>query len=153
MIAFITAGLGVSDVILHCDHLNVLLISDHIRNTINIGREGTYDTDSRNIIDVLYHIIYSGFLSVTLQLFDNAFGGLNARLNVFDGIVLVYMLEFIIQDLHLRLHLTQCCTVYQCNLLPAVDSVPVFYLKLHIPSQSILSHKIPVTMLPYFLLP
>ena len=51
------------------------------------------------------------------------------------------MLEFIIQDLHLRLHLTQRRTVYQRNLLPTIDSIPIFNLKLHIPSQSLLSQK------------
>ena len=60
---------------------------------------------------------------------------------MFDRIVLMYMLEFIIQDLHFRLHLTQRSTVYQRNLLPAIDSIPIFNLKLHIPSQSLLSQK------------
>ena len=60
----------------------------------------------------------------------------------------MYMLKFIVQDLHLRLHLTQCRTIYQRNLLPAVDSVPVLYFKLHITSQSSLSlHK---SMIPHY---
>ena len=56
-------------------------------------------------------------------------GGLDPCLDVFDGIVLVYMLKLVVQNLHLCLHLTQCGAVYQRDLLPAVDSIPVFYLK------------------------
>ena len=103
--------------------------------------EGTDDTDARDIVYVFYHIVYGGFLSVTLQLFDNALRSLDPRLDMFNRIILVYMLKFIVQDLHLRLHLTQCRTVYQRNLLPAIDSIPIFNLKLHIPSQSLLSQK------------
>ena len=148
VVAFVTACLGIGDVILHCDHPDILLIPDHIRDTIDIGSEGTDDTDASDIVYVFYHIVYGGFLSVTLQLFDNTLRSLDPRLDMFNRIILVYMLKFIVQDLHLRLHLTQCRTVYQRNLLPAVDSVPVLYFKLHITSQSSLSlHK---NMIPHY---
>ena len=141
VIAFVTAGLGISNVIFHSDHLNISLIPDHVRDPVDIGRKRTNNADSRNVIYVLYHIIYRRFLSVTFQFLDNTFRCLDPCLNMFDRIVLMYMLEFIIQDLHLRLHLTQRRTVYQRNLLPAIDSIPIFNLKLHIPSQSLLSQK------------
>ena len=58
------------------------------------------------------------------------------------------MLKLVVQNLHLCLHLTQCGAVYQRDLLPAVDSIPVFYLKLHITSQSLLSQK---ALRPFFI--
>ena len=148
MIAFIATGFGIRNVILHSDHLNILLIPDHIRNAVNVRCKGTDDADASNIVYVFYHVIYGGFLPVAFELFHNAFRGLDPCLDVFDGIVLVYMLKLVVQNLHLCLHLTQCGAVYQRDLLPAVDSIPVFYLKLHITSQSLLSQK---ALRPFFI--
>ena len=148
MIAFIATGFGIRNVILHRDHLNILLIPDHIRNAVNVRCKGTDDADASNIVYVFYHVIYGGFLPVAFELFHNAFRGLDPCLDVFDGIVLVYMLKLVVQNLHLCLHLTQCGAVYQRDLLPAVDSIPVFYLKLHITSQSLLSQK---ALRPFFI--
>ena len=66
MITLIAAGLRIDNIVFHGDHLDIALVADHLRDLVNIRCKRTYDTDTRNIIDITDHIIDRGFIAVFL---------------------------------------------------------------------------------------
>lgn len=98
---------------------------DHVRYTVYIGCKGADDPDPRNIIYMIHHIFNCRIVAIPLKFLYNTLGSLDPRLNVLDGIVLVDVLELLIEDLHLGLHLMQRCIIEEAHLLPGLNSVAV----------------------------
>ena len=67
MIALIAARFRQANVILDCDDMNIILQSNHLRDSVNIRCKRTNYTDSRNIIDILYHILDAGLIAMLFQ--------------------------------------------------------------------------------------
>ena len=72
MVALVSAVLRVLKIIFDPHHGKIVLLSDHVRHPVDIGGEGAYDADPRNIIHIIDHIIYGAFVSVAPQLLYNA---------------------------------------------------------------------------------
>ena len=96
MITLVTARLRKRDVILYRDNLDIPLLTNHVRNLVNIGGKGTDNADTRYIIDVLYHIVNGRFVAVPLELFHNTFRRFHSGFNMFNGIIPMYMLKLVI---------------------------------------------------------
>ena len=96
VIALITARLRIHNIILYGNNLDILLITDHLRNLINIRSKGTDHANTRNIIDIAHHIIYGGFISVLFQFLDYALRRLNTPLDMLNRIISVHMLKLVI---------------------------------------------------------
>ena len=78
---------------------------------------------------------------MAFQFLDYTLRRLNPGLYVFDGIVPMYMLKLVVEDLDLGLHLFQSRIVYQIDLLPAVNTVGL------IPGGGIVEREIPYVLL------
>lgn len=85
-----------SDIVFHGDYREIILLADHLGKAVNIRRKRTDNPDSRNVIDVIHHIVDRGVIAIPLQLFDNALRRFDARLDIFNRIVLMYLLKFVI---------------------------------------------------------
>ena len=96
MIALIAARFRQANVILDCDDMNIILQSIHLRDSVNIRCKRTDNPDSRNVVDVIYHVVNRGVIAIPLQLLDNALRRFDARLDIFNRIVLMYLLKFVI---------------------------------------------------------
>ena len=84
------------DIILHGDYREIILLADHLGKAVNIRRKRTDNPDSRNVVDVIYHVVNRGVIAIPLQLLDNALRRFDARLDIFNRIVLMYLLKFVI---------------------------------------------------------
>lgn len=71
MIALITALLRMLDIILHGYHRQIILLTDHLRKLVNIGRKRTNNADSCDIVDIVHHIVNGTLVSISFQLLDN----------------------------------------------------------------------------------
>ena len=54
VIAFVSALLWMSDIILHGDYREIILLADHFGKAVNIRRKRTDNPDSRNVVAVSY---------------------------------------------------------------------------------------------------
>ena len=95
VIALVSALLRMLNIILHGNNGKVILLTNHFCQTVNIGSKRTHHTDARNILYVGNHVLNGALVSVTLQFLYDAFRGLDSRLNIFNRIILMYILEFI----------------------------------------------------------
>ena len=127
MVALITACFGKGNIILYGNDFNVPLLPNHIGNTINIGRKRAYDADAGYIVYIPHHIVDGRRITVTFQLLDNTLRGLDASLDMFNRVILMYMLKFIVEDFHSSLNLAQRRIINQCDLFPTVNSIPIVY--------------------------
>ena len=100
MIALVSAGFGIDDVILDREDRDVILCADHLGDPVYIGCKRADDADSRYIIAVLDHVLEGGFNAVTAEFFYNALGRLDPALDVLDRIVSVDLLKLIVKYLH-----------------------------------------------------
>ena len=123
VITFVAAGFGIGNIILLAYNLDVLLLPDHLGNLIDIGSEGTDNPNAGNIVNILHHIVNGGFMTMPFQFLDNALRCLDPRFDMFNGIILMHMLKFVIQNLYLGFHLFQRRIIYQIDLLPTVNSI------------------------------
>ena len=57
VIAFVSALLGMSDIILHGDYCEIILLADHLGKAVNIRCKRTDYPDSRNVVDVIHHVV------------------------------------------------------------------------------------------------
>ena len=57
MVAGVPAGLGILDVILDGDDMDIPLVPDHFRQLVNIRGERADDADPCDIVDVFDHIV------------------------------------------------------------------------------------------------
>ena len=100
--ALVAAGLRMFDVILDGNNRQIILFADHLRQTVDIRGKGTDNTDSRDVINIIYHILNGTFISISFQLLDNAFRCLDPLLNVLNGIVFMYVNKLVIENVKLR---------------------------------------------------
>ena len=85
------------DIIFEGYDLQIPLLGEHICNKVNIRSKGADNADAGNVPNMLYHVLDIDFVAISLQLFHNAFRGLDPGLDMFYGGVVVYMLKLIIE--------------------------------------------------------
>ena len=66
VIAFVSALLWMPDIILHGDYREIILLADHFGKAVNIRRKRTDNPDSRNVVDVIHHIVDRGVIAIPL---------------------------------------------------------------------------------------
>ena len=54
------------DIILHGDYREIILLADHFGKAVNIRRKRTDNPDSRNVVDVIHHIVDRGVIAIPL---------------------------------------------------------------------------------------
>ena len=108
------------------------MFPNHLREAVNIRCERTDQPYSRNVIDISHHILNGSLVPVPLQLLDNTFRCLDSGLNMFDRIVAVNMLEFVIQYFQLRSNFLQCGIIKKHDGLPTVHIVIILKCCLHV---------------------
>ena len=91
MIALVAIGLRLSDVVLYIENRNILLARDHIRDLVNILVKGTDDADTRNVTELLHHILNGDLVAIALHFLDNAVRSFDSGFDVFDGRVPIHM--------------------------------------------------------------
>ena len=96
MIASVAAFFRIFNIILYGENGQIILVCNHICNFINIRRERAGDTDACNIVDIKDHIFHTGFIIVAFQFFYDAFRCFDTGFYVFNGIIFVAVLKFII---------------------------------------------------------
>ena len=94
MITAVTALFRIFHIITSCKDRQVILFGNHICDQIDIRCKGTADTDSCDVIYIAYHVLDTGFISMSFQFFYNAFRSFDSGFYMFDRIVFMSVLKF-----------------------------------------------------------
>ena len=62
--ALISANLGMLDIILDGNHGQIVLLANHLGKTIDIGCKGTDNSDSRNVLYIIDHILNRALVTI-----------------------------------------------------------------------------------------
>ena len=92
----IAIRLGIFDIILDADDLEVSLPTEVFVDHINILHKGTDDTDTADIVQIFLCALRRDLKALADQLFHGFFRGLDARLQMFDGVVRMQIIIFLI---------------------------------------------------------
>ena len=97
MITAVTALFRIFHIITSCKDRQVILFGNHICDQIDIRCKGTADTDSCDVIYIAYHVLDTGFISMSFQFFYNAFRSFDSGFYMFDWIVFMSVLKFTVE--------------------------------------------------------
>ena len=120
MVGTVTVVFGMTDIVLHHDHTDVVLTGQHVRDCVDIVHEGTDHADARDIVQVLHHRLQRNRESAALKLLDDAHGLLHPGLDHLDGVPLVTDRKLVIQDFQLGLHLPDRTGIFHHRFLELV---------------------------------
>ena len=108
MIALISVGLGILDVILHMKDRHIPLGSYHIRNLVNIRCKGTDDPYAGNVAEPFHHILDGYLIPILFQFLYNALSRLKPGFDMFNRVIVITAYKFVIQYLDFSINLFQC---------------------------------------------
>ena len=91
MITAVTALFRIFHIITSCKDRQVILFGNHICDQIDIRCKGTADTDSCDVIYIAYHVLDTGFISMSFQFF---FWILHVRLDCIYVCAEIHRLEY-----------------------------------------------------------
>ena len=96
MKAFVSACLRMLDIVLDRYNRQIILFTDHLCQSIDIRCKRTDNTDSRNVINIIDHILNRHFVTVTFQFLNNTLRCLDTFLDVLNRIIFVDVHKFIV---------------------------------------------------------
>ena len=131
MKASVAVGLGLGNVILLFNQLDVVLTDERLGDAVNVVHIGAYHADAGDVIEMRLNALAADLPSLALQFFDDAEPAFQARLNRADGIALVFQLEFGVQYLQLRAYLAYCGGIVEHQLLEVEHGVKYLIGVLH----------------------